>query len=115
MNRMKKKLRAQSGETLVEALCSVLLVSLSSVLLATMISTAHQLNMTAKQRDDKLYADLSSSEIATPAAPVPLTSQVVVQETLPPPAPLVNANFNVPVQMIGERISPQSLRSYVGS
>ena len=60
-----KKLRARSGETLTETLCAVLVMSLSSVLLATMISAASHMNATALEKDSALYSELTTAEEQT--------------------------------------------------
>lgn len=45
---MKKKLKSQSGETLVETLVAMLVISVSSVMLAGSIVTAARVNKNAK-------------------------------------------------------------------
>lgn len=60
-----RKLRARSGETLTETLCAVLVMSLSSVLLATMISAASHMNAAALEKDTALYTALTTAEEQT--------------------------------------------------
>ena len=65
---MKKKLQSRSGETLSEALISVLIVSLASVMLATMISAASSMNIRTKNYDEALDKALigMTSDSSTP-------------------------------------------------
>ena len=68
MGRLRRKLSAHSGETLTETLCALLVVSLSSLLLATMISAATRLNASAMERDGRLYSGLTAAEGRTGTA-----------------------------------------------
>lgn len=54
--------RAQRGETLAEVLVALLIIALSSMLLATMVTVSAQINITARQKDDTFYAALSEVE-----------------------------------------------------
>lgn len=63
---MKKKLQSRSGETLSEALISVLIVSLASVMLATMISAASSMNMRTKNYDESLDKAVVAMTAGTP-------------------------------------------------
>ena len=67
MKRMLHKLRGSGGETLTETLAAVLVVSCASVLLATMILAASHMNGTAREQDEKLYAEISSAEAQSAA------------------------------------------------
>ena len=59
---MKKKLRSRCGEMLVESIVAVLIISLASVVLASMITSASRLNKTAKEKDTELYAAITAAE-----------------------------------------------------
>lgn len=59
---MKKKLRSRCGEMLVESIVAVLIISLASVVLATMITSASRLNKTAKEKDTELYEAITAAE-----------------------------------------------------
>lgn len=63
---IKKKLQSRSGETLSEALISVLIVSLASVMLATMISAASSMNIRTKNYDEALDKALIEMTTGTP-------------------------------------------------
>ena len=63
MKNLKQKWKSQSGETLTEALCALLIVVLSSAVMATMIATAVHLNAGADQRDQALYSELTAAEV----------------------------------------------------
>ena len=76
-----RKLRARSGETLTETLCAVLVVSLSSVLLATMISAASHMNATALEKDRALYTELTAAEARSAAKSEPKTVEVTINGT----------------------------------
>lgn len=70
MNRLCSKLTSQRGETLAEVLCTLLVVTLASVALATMLSVASRLNASAVERDTAFYADSAAAEERTsPAIP----------------------------------------------
>ena len=62
---MRKKLRSRRGETLVEALVSVLLVSIVSAALVVMVLSASQMNKAASQKDSELYNAISAAETNT--------------------------------------------------
>lgn len=51
MKNLMKKLRSRRGETLVEALCSVLIFTLASVGMYSMVMAANNINATAKEAD----------------------------------------------------------------
>lgn len=59
---MKSKLRSLRGETLVEALCAVLVAALAAAVLAGMITSASHLNAAAIRNDDALYASATDAE-----------------------------------------------------
>ena len=59
---MKQKLRSRCGEMLVETLVAVLTIALASVVLASMIASASNLNRTAKAKDGELYSAISAIE-----------------------------------------------------
>ena len=62
MRALIKKLRFAKGETLVETLTAVLIISLASVALASMIAAASRLNIRARENDERLYAAISELE-----------------------------------------------------
>ena len=57
-----KKLRSRKGETLVEAMVSILVFTLSSILLLTMVTAASNINKAAKEADASRQAQLSAAE-----------------------------------------------------
>ena len=57
-----KKIRSRSGESLAEVLVAMLIISLSTMLLAVMIITAGSIDMAARRRDDTFYGDLTRAE-----------------------------------------------------
>lgn len=76
-----RKLRARSGETLTETLCAVLVMSLSSVLLATMISAAAHMNASALEKDRALYTELTAAEARSAAKSEPKAVYVTINGT----------------------------------
>lgn len=54
--------RARKGETLAEVLVSLLIVVLSTLLLASMVTASAGVNFTARQKDEKFYEALSEVE-----------------------------------------------------
>lgn len=62
---MKRKLKSRRGETLVEALCSVLVAALSAALLAGMVTAASNMNSAARENDAKLYSSITAAETFT--------------------------------------------------
>lgn len=59
---MRKKLCSSKGETMMEALVSVLLVSIVSAAMVGMISSASRLNREAEEMDEALYSAISAAE-----------------------------------------------------
>ena len=54
--------RRRRGETLAEVLVALLIVSLSTLLLAAMVTASAGVNLTARQKDEKFYDALSKVE-----------------------------------------------------
>ena len=59
---MMRKLLSRRGETITEVLVSVLIVALSSAMLAMMISTAVGINTRMRAETDALYTELTAAE-----------------------------------------------------
>lgn len=62
--------RAQRGETLVEVLVALLIVTLATLLLASIVSVSFSINLTARQKDEKFYNALSKVEAMNSGAKV---------------------------------------------
>lgn len=56
------KLRSRKGETLTETLVALLIVGLSSVVLASMIGAASRMGVQAKEQDEKLRDAVTAVE-----------------------------------------------------
>jgi hypothetical protein len=69
-----QKLSSRRGETLLETLFTLLIVSLACVVFATMTMISSSINETAKIADTKLYAELSAAE--THSDPIVKTATV---------------------------------------
>jgi len=59
---MMKKLLCRRGETLTEALVSILVIALSAALLATMITVAVSINRSASTAMESYYAQITAAE-----------------------------------------------------
>ena len=62
-----KKLRSRCGETLVEVLCALAIVALCTVVFATMISAASDMNAETVNGNSEMFAALSSAETGADA------------------------------------------------
>lgn len=62
MKKLLGKIRSRKGETFIEILIAVLVISLSLMLVATMYSSAFNLNISAKEKDEAFYDALKSVE-----------------------------------------------------
>lgn len=58
----KRRKRAVSGETLVETLVGILIVTLCALLLAQTAATASRLNQTAQKEDSRFRRELETAE-----------------------------------------------------
>lgn len=54
--------RARRGETLAEVLVAMLIVTLATLLLASMVTVSGSVNLSARQKDEKFYEALSKVE-----------------------------------------------------
>lgn len=62
IKKLLRKLKARRGELLLESLVSVLIVTLSGLLLATLIVSAARLNKTAREADSALQTETEAAE-----------------------------------------------------
>ena len=62
MKKLRNKLSSRRGETLVETLAAILIVTFASIILLSMIAAATKLNITAKQHDRAMAAELNVAE-----------------------------------------------------
>ena len=62
MKKLLKKLRSRCGETLVEAIASILIFTFSSIILLSMITAATDINQTAKKADEAMRQELNVAE-----------------------------------------------------
>lgn len=65
MKKLLKKLRQSRGETLIETLVAVLVMTCASVLLATMLLAASNLNSKAQEQDKSFYDQVTAAETDT--------------------------------------------------
>lgn len=68
---MIRKLKSRRGETLVEAMASIVIAALSVALLFTCVMAASQINRMALAADEAFYADLTAAEEQTDDADHP--------------------------------------------
>ena len=62
MNMMFKKLRSRAGETLLETLVAILVVTLASIVMYSMVTVAADINTTAKRKDQAVQEQLTVAE-----------------------------------------------------
>lgn len=62
MRKIIRKLRSNSGETLVETMASILVFTLSSILLLSMIAAASKINYATKAADKQIAEELLVAE-----------------------------------------------------
>lgn len=59
---IQNKLRSRRGESLAEVLIAMLIIALSVLMLAAMVSAAGAINMRTRARDEQFYKELSAAE-----------------------------------------------------
>lgn len=64
MKQIIRKFRSRAGESLVESLVAILIFTLASIVMYTMVTTAADINMTAKEADRDIQAQLVVAEQA---------------------------------------------------
>lgn len=52
MKHIVKKLKSKAGESLIESLCAILIFTMASIIMYSMVTTAADINMTAKEADE---------------------------------------------------------------
>lgn len=62
MKKEDRKRRARAGETLGEVLIAMLIVALSALMLAGMVSSAGQINLSVRETDESFYKSVSALE-----------------------------------------------------
>ena len=90
--------RAQRGETLVEVLVALLIVTLATLLLASIVSVSFSINLTARQKDEKFYKALSKVEAMNSGVKVDDGSDkyvVIEPDPTDPTEPTVNVEVDV--------------------
>lgn len=68
------KLKSRRGETLVEAMASIVIAALSVALLFTCVMAASQINRMAREADEAYYAALTAAETQMADADHPVKS-----------------------------------------
>lgn len=64
MKHIIRKFRSRAGESLVESLVAILIFTLASIVMYTMVTTAADINMSAKEADRNIQAQLVVAEQA---------------------------------------------------
>lgn len=62
------KLKGKAGESLVESLAAILIFTMASIIMYSMVSSAGNINMTAKEMDTKNQIELVAVEKGDPSA-----------------------------------------------
>ena len=63
--KVKKKLRAENGETLIEILIALVVITLATLMFGSMVSASWKLNSNTREKDRVFYESLSKIEEAT--------------------------------------------------
>lgn len=94
--KLKNKLRSKRGESFVEILIAILIVALGCVLIATMYSSAMNLNLTASKKDDEFYKDVSQMEqLFDESEPSDKTKKAEIKDEY-------NNSLSVPIDIYGD-------------
>lgn len=64
MNKVIKRLRSKSGETLVESLAAILIFTFASIIMLSMVSSAANINAAAKEADEEYFSQMILVELA---------------------------------------------------
>jgi len=91
------KLNSRRGETLTETLVGILIVGLSSVVLAAMVTAASNMNATAIAGDKALYAAVTAAEKGTQIGSQEVTVEVTVGTSSTPFVSKLCGDENVPL------------------
>lgn len=59
------KRTANAGETLMESLVSILILTFASILLLTLVTASRKINQSAREMDQALFRDLVTAELAS--------------------------------------------------
>ena len=62
MNMIFKKLRSRAGESLVESLAAILVVTMASIVMYSMVTAAADINMAAKRNDQAVQEQMAVAE-----------------------------------------------------
>ena len=62
MNKIFKKLRSRAGESLVESLAAILVVTMASIVMYSMVTAAADINMAAKRNDQAVQEQMAVAE-----------------------------------------------------
>ena len=64
MNKIFKKLRSRAGESLVESLAAILVVTMASIVMYSMVTAAADINLAAKRNDQAVQEQMAIAERA---------------------------------------------------
>lgn len=81
--RFLNKLRSRAGESLVESLAAILIFTLASIVMYTMVTTAADINMTAKEADRANQEQMLIAEqgdVSSGSGTVSMTVEVTAQD-----------------------------------
>ena len=68
LKRFVKKLKSKAGESLIESLCAILIFTMASIIMYSMVTTAADINSTAKEADEANQQYMQIAEQATGTA-----------------------------------------------
>lgn len=64
MNKIMKRLRSKAGESLIESMAAILIFTMGSIIMLSMVSTAADINQTAKAADESYNRQIVAAEMA---------------------------------------------------
>lgn len=64
MKNILRRLRSRAGESLIESMAAILIFTMGSIILLSMVSTAADINTTAKQADESYNRQIVAAELA---------------------------------------------------
>lgn len=78
MKKILRRLRSRAGESLIESMAAILIFTMGSIIMLSMVSTAADINQTAKDADKSYYKQIVAAEMARTADEVSGTVTVSV-------------------------------------
>ncbi len=81
MNKVLKRLKSKAGESLIESMAAILIFTFGSIIMLTMVSTAADINTTAKEEDRSYYEQMVVVEMAQTESATPGTVSISINDS----------------------------------